>query len=290
MAAMIAPPEGWHVRVHDDGLVLTAPDGPAGGVMHYVERVRPLARVREVIGSYPAPAGFVAGRREAIERLVTDEGEHAAMVVVPGAIDGAPAEQVFGCVFGDDYYARLVAVTSDPARFAAVRATVRALVRADYHVLGRRRRRYAYAAPAGFQPVAGWFDTTWYPLDYPARATSIVVAAALPQQRGLREALVAAAAQRRPAGSTAAPEALGTPQRLAGRLYALAPHDGQRTWLALLEDEAYVYPLRLDSRADDAGLDLDVFGGVIASIEPVPLAKPTIDTAAFGDAVGHWTL
>ncbi|MCE9572192.1 MAG: hypothetical protein K8W52_03465 [Deltaproteobacteria bacterium] len=287
---MIAPPEGWHARVHDDGLVLTAAEGPAAGVMYYAERVRPLATVRDVIAAYPAPPGFVLAHREPIERLLTDEGEHAAMVALVGTIDGAPVERVFGFVFGDDYYARLVAVTASPAHFAAVRATVRALVRADYHVLGKRRRRYAYATPAGFQPVAGWFDTTWYPLDYPARATSIVVAAALPQQRGLRDALVAAAEQRRPSASGALPEPLGTPQRLAGRLYTLAPHEGLRTWLALLEDDAYIYPVRLDTRATETQPELEAFAAVIASIEPVPQPRATIDTTAFGDAVGHWTM
>jgi hypothetical protein len=286
---MITPPAGWQVHPLDDALVLTAPEGADVAVMHYLERVRPLAPVHAVVAAHPAPPGFTAIRRGPIERLTTEEGEHAALVVVEGAIGTSPVECSFGLVFGDDFYARLVAVSSSPAHFAAVRATVRTLIRTDYHVLGRRRRRYVYGPPPGFHAVAGLFDTIWYPLDYPARATSITVAAALPQQPGLRDALVATAEQRRAHHSATPPEPLGTPNLMHGRLYTLAPAaDGGRAWIALLEDDAYIYPVRLDSKAAEPTADLAVFAAVLASIEPLPAPQVHGDTGAFGAALGHW--
>ena len=76
---MITAPPGWVAHADGDGLVLVPPGGVGHGTIRYRERVRPLRPVRELVAGL-APPGRIEHRRGAIERMVTSEGEHAALV------------------------------------------------------------------------------------------------------------------------------------------------------------------------------------------------------------------
>jgi hypothetical protein len=282
---VIVTPPRWTARPDTGGLVLVPPGGPSHGTIRYRERDRPLRPVRELLA---APPGFLESRRGAIERLVTSEGEHAALVVCEGTVEGRPAERTSGFVFLDDSYASIVAETTAPASFATFRDVARALTIGDVHVLGARRRRYRYTPPPGFQPLAGLFDTTWYPLDYPRRAISMTVAPALPQHAGLAGSLVEAVLGARPGAAVASPRPISGRGGLTGQLVPIPGADGSATCLAILEDAAYAYPLRLDVGAAAQRDDIARFEALVLSVEPVPAARIRRDDREMAAAVGHW--
>jgi hypothetical protein len=282
---MIAPPPGWSVRRCEESLLLVPPGGPAAGAIRYVERLRPLRRAVELVRAAPAPAGFVETRLSPPERLVTAEGEHAALVISEGTIGAVPVERPFGFVFGDDFYARFAGVAVGGENFARIRAMVRALTIADTHDLGVRRRRYVYAPPRDWHGLARLFEATWYPRDYPATRASITVCPAVPAQPGLAGALLHAvlATGRSP---IAAPVGVVAREGLDGQLWRLRG-DGVETDVALLEDARYVYALRLDA-ALGAGAARARFAEVVASVEPVP-AIARRSAAAVGMTLSHWS-
>jgi hypothetical protein len=271
---MIPIPAGWRAARVEDSLLIEAPEG----AIRYVERARPLRRVVDLVREHRAPAGFVATRMHPPERLVTAEGEYGAFVVVEGRIGERPVDRVFAFVFGDDCYARLAGLCLEPSARERFRATVRALACADAHMLGARRRRFLYAPPPGWQGVLDGFVATWCPTSQPGR-TRILVGAAAPAAPGLRDDLVRAALGGPP------PAARAVPGRLAGLRWTVRRPDGGARTFVLLEDERYLYPLRLESEL--LALDAhETFARVIGSVEPLPAPRPA--PAPGGAAMMHW--
>ena len=122
---MITAPRGWSAHPDGDGVVLLPPGGLAHGTIRYQERVRPLRPVRDLVAAL-APPGWIERRRGAIERIVTAEGEHAALVTSEGMLDGRPVERTYGFVLADDFHSAIVAEVTDGReacleRFARVR-------------------------------------------------------------------------------------------------------------------------------------------------------------------------
>src|SRR5262249_48466528 len=148
------------------------------------ERVRPLGRigalVREHLAAEPQFTDWVLP--DAAERLVTTEGEHAALVTLRGRERGAPAQRDLGFVFGDDFYAAVLGQCFDEARFGELTAKVRGLILADSHALGVRRRRFEYAPPPDWEPIVENLVTDWYPPGYPAEGVILTVFAANPRK------------------------------------------------------------------------------------------------------------
>src|SRR5688572_16897301 len=131
---MITQPAGWTLVVAADHLTLVPPEGAAAGAIRYVERVRPLRRLGDIVRQRLANyRGLVATEIGAPERLLTGEGEHAALVEVVGTVGGKPAKVTLGVVFVDDFYARIDGLALHPSLFDAMRAQVRELVVTDRH-------------------------------------------------------------------------------------------------------------------------------------------------------------
>src|SRR5512135_3007478 len=104
---MITPPAGWTVERSDDGLLLCPPEGAERALLRYVERRRPIRRAIDLALAGPQPTGFVLEQTSEPRRLVTAEGEHAALIVRTGTLAGRGYALVYGYVFLDDYFSSL---------------------------------------------------------------------------------------------------------------------------------------------------------------------------------------
>jgi len=273
---VITTPHGWSAQRLEDGLRLTRD----AAVLEYVERLRPLRSAVELARTYAAGAALEVTRVHAPKRLVTDEGEHAALVLV----DAGAVQLVFGFVFLDDHYARIVGTGVEPA-------VVEEIVRKDCHVLGKgRRRRFVYDRPAGWQAKDGLIETSWYPLDYPKQPATLTVSLALPAMPGLETALLRqAVGDRTDRGGFLGPATPIRTARLTGALHhviAGTQPDDAETFLVLLTDGVYVYGIRLDTRRSARGAGLAALDAVVASVEPVPHARTQIVNRS--SAVSHW--
>ena len=266
---MIEPIPGWSCELRAGGVLLVPPEGPAAGTLRYLERVRPLRRMVDVLRAY--------GDRvvSPIEHLATVEGEHAAFAVV----DGEHGELAIGAVFADDFYSLLVG----PGRF---REVVRDRIRRDTHMLGARRRRFVHGRPAGWQGFfAGPMHVHWIPLDFPRNGSSLSVFPALPaagSSTDLAESLVEHHAAGRPIGE---PEPITSAAGLSGRWWLV---DGGETLddVVVLEDERYAYPLLLKSPLAQHGDNVDLLRRVVDSVEPIPGGSAT--AALVAASFDHW--
>lgn len=285
---MIALPPGWTRRHHAGATLMFPPEGVARGGLRYVEHLAPLAPVSELLAAYLDDPGFVVDRTSPVERLLTDEGEHAAVVTVGGTVAGRPAQRDVGFVLLDHHYARLGSIALDPADFAARTALVRSLIGRDVQLAGDRPRRFEYGAPPGWQARARGLHADWYPLDYPRRAAVLHVLPAQPRDRvGSAAELLAAldhgawwAVEQAPA------RALTTPHGLAGLAHAaigaVAGQPETRRFASALEDHRYVYAAQLECALDDDDA-AQVLDALVASIEPLRPRPPRSEAG-----LAHW--
>jgi hypothetical protein len=273
---------GWRT-IHEAGLIeLVHPAGRSAATIAYRERVRPLGRigalVREHLAAEPQFTGWVIP--DAAERLVTNEGEHAALVTLRGRERGAPAQRDLGFVFGDDFYAAIFGQCFDEARFGELTAKVRGLVLADGHALGVRRRRFEYTPPPGWEPIVENLVTEWYAPGYPREGVMLTVYAANPRKIETSAAFHAMIRELEQAGNHVAVEGAPTPARassLVGSILSLSLRRsvaGMMTAvkkLALLQDARYSYGLELTARsAAELAAYPGVLEAVVASVKPIP--------------------
>jgi hypothetical protein len=277
---MITAPQGW-TSVHRNGeLTLTA---PGTGAIRYLDRLRPLAPVVELVAAATRPAGFVADRFEPPEKRVTHEGEYAVLVVVPGQLHGQAVELCYAFVLLDDHYARITSMAA-AVDAPGVRRTVEDLLIHDTHCLGRvRRRRYAYASPSGWRPVADTFNAIWYPVDPPERASRICVAPALPRHDGVVPRTLArlVGGSERLRRMEVRPSRTVQTSRLSGRRWHLRgiAGPGLDSHVVFLVDQSFIYAARLDA-APHAASDLAQFDALVGTIEPIPTgARAPRDTS-----------
>jgi hypothetical protein len=146
--------------------------------------MRPLHKIGALLRALLADAPDYACEAvpDAVERLVTAEGEDAALATLDGCQHGAPAQRDVGYVFGDDFYARISAVCYRPELFESVTSLVRDLTVGDAHGLGLRRRRFDYAPPRQWQPIVRDFITDWFAPAYPRDVVWLTVHPALPAE------------------------------------------------------------------------------------------------------------
>ena len=282
---MITPPQGWTVERAGETVILTAPGAAAAGVIHYDERLRPIAGVLDLIKAAPPPEGFAPERAPPIQRIVTCEGEYGALLHVEGRMYDRPAEIALGFVLLDDFYARVRGVVVDPDRFDAFRAAVADLLSGDAHLLGRvRRRRVQFTPPPGWSEHRGLFESRLRPPDAPADPRAIVVGPALPKVPGLGEAILAGVlAGADPADALRGPYVpVATAHGLHGKRWPLRSA-ASRTDVVILEDASFVYCVRLDAGVA-APASEDVLHAVVESILPIPRTAEAPPTALFG----HW--
>jgi hypothetical protein len=267
---MITPPGGWTVHRRGDELVLAAAGRRA--TLRYVERLRPLARIAELVAAARRPAGFHPDGFEPVRTLVTHEGEYASLVFVSGRLGARPVELGYGFVLLDDHYARLTSLAAGEDA-AAVRLLVEELLVNDTHLLGRvRRRRYAYASPPGWQPVSDVFATTWYRQE-PGVRSRICIAPALPRHPGVVARTLAKlirGIERLRRVEVAPVRTVRTPT-LSGNRWHLrdVAATGLDSHVLFLQDRSFLYPARLDA-PPGAHAELDQFETLVQSIEPIP--------------------
>jgi hypothetical protein len=262
-------------------LIFAPPNGGAGGVIRYDERLRPIASVIDLIKAAPPPPGFEPLHAEPIQELVTHEGEFGALVFIEGRLNGARANLALGFVLLDDYYARIYGIATDAELLVRLRAIVSELVVHDTHVLGRlRRRRVRYAPPAGWMPQQSLFEARWRP----AAADdlrSILVGPALPKQMGLADAILAEAlAGANPIDVVRAPYVpLETAHGLQGKRWLLRAN-GIDNDIVILEDDSFVYCARLDTKTGEPP-KLDVLAPLVDSIERIPRPSNDLPSTLF---------
>jgi len=288
---------GWSRRFLTDGIMLYPPEGRAAGGIRIQDRVRPLRSLRALVAE--AVTGF-AGLLEppeigALERFVTVEGEYAGAVTLATrrVADGRSVERTLGMVVAEDSYTRVDGVIQDEAQFADFRGRVREVARHVALGLGwQRRRRYLYTPPPGWQAVSRTFSAEWYPLDHPRDDATITVFHAKPLALGsslvfvrmLREDLGAGleAEPGGPAISVDNEHGLHGEVRSMSGSYAGGPRRHFDT--IALQDNRFVYLLRLESGDDRLDEHRDVLEKMGRSIEPLPAAQSETEEAA----VIHW--
>jgi hypothetical protein len=292
---MIPAPVGWGAEILQHGMAFTHPEGREVASIFYRERARPLQRVGTLVRHILSHlTGFKAETIGPPERLVTFDGEHAALVSVTGTEGGNPAQRDFGFVFGDDFFSSVGGLCYRADLRAEIKDLVRDLVMRDVHGLGVRRRRFEYEPPRGWQPLARGLATEWLPPDYPRNSTTIMVYPANPS--GITEAVtleqaVAFLVERgHVIEQKDAPVAVTTASGLAGMAQTVRarPAQGPSRLLetVLLADVRYTYALELTSH-DPArwGSHRELLARLVHSIAPVP--APSRRLAAAG-VMSHW--
>ena len=295
---MILCPPGWHERRSGDVLVYLPRNPPHDCVLTYAEHVAPLRPLLELANETLAEdPEFEVSRTLMITRLVTDEGEYAARVVVHGRRRGQPVAHIVGAVFADDFSTRLTARVTDLARLDDHVTLVTELLRADRLALGVRRRRFAFQPPPAWHPVPGMaLDIAFFPPDYPRSHSCIVVPAAEPvaalpqgpakllQEIDERVGL--------PPGQHVRTTPIATRRNLVGeelmwtrRLPGLERE--MHRYLAVLQDDRYYYTLRMDALAhQDLEQEHERFVATACSVESLPAPRATgapPSVAAFWD-------
>lgn len=284
---MIFAPNGWTTDASTGVVRFVAPGGINAGLIEYSERQRPVRLLSSLITQGPIITGFLGHKVGPIQRVITKEGEYGAIVEIDGEFQGLAARGVLACVFGDDFYNRIAGVASHESD--RIGYIVLDIARSDAQFFGRRRRRrFVYAPPAGWQALHVNLETTWFPSDYPGHAASITVQPAMPNEFGVRAALCAALMEDVTLGSSGdvrlAPEnRFGLRGELWRREY---PREQGLPWLLeviILCDDSFCYPFRYLGLSDER--DRDLFFNVIGSAEPIPTAEAFQGSAL---AVAHW--
>jgi hypothetical protein len=254
-------------------------------------RQRPLRAMRdllhELVGELRPVLADVAVASH--ERVVTVEGEYAAVATVLGRRRGCPYEHTIGVVFGDESYTRVDAATPDAARFAEARLGVRSVVEDTRLGLGRSRwRRFPYAAPAGWRPLPRGLVTRWCSPDFPRRRGLITVYPATPaegQRPTLDETLADLGAT--PAGRLVRSHDLLLACGRAASVWGLAGADGVQL-VAVIADDTHVYRMVLDTCAELLAEHERAFYALVRSVELLPQRARRGAQAAAAVELSHW--
>jgi hypothetical protein len=269
---MIPDLAGWTRRFIDGNVVLHKGGDPALGFIRYVERI-PLATPAELLEAQLArDPDIEVDDASSIEELVTDEGEHAAVVTLRCRRAGAIVQRDIGWVFGDAHVSRTSSLTPRPELFDEFGRTVRQLLVADQQHLGMRRRRYGHEAPEGWTASERGFATLVY--DAPDGTAQIEVSPAMPWQGSPDDFVAQLGGASGSGGLTIVKRSDATPvttgRGLSGCSWRLDCAQGrtrvQRTSVALFDDR-YSYLARLDTLDGSGEVEL---GAVVRSMRPVP--------------------
>lgn len=289
---MIPIPPGWVRRWQADHLLLKSLERPLG-VLKFREVWGPLTTMRRYLDDriprLPVGAPEI-DKIHPIERVTTEEGEHAAIARVDlrCALDRnfavkQSAVAMFGVVFGDNFMTSLDGLCLSPPHFDELHATVRDLTRRTVLMLGNpRRRRYVYRMPEGWQALERFWGTRFIPPEYPNVAAMITVHAAVPTRvsQAFVETIMHDQLARGATIKDIAPiENMAITADLSGGRWQFVSHqhDGtQRVHVIVeLNDGRYSYKLKLEHAVGIAGTVRPAFDALCASIEPVPNAIRT---------------
>ncbi|HEY0253409.1 MAG TPA: hypothetical protein VGC41_17865, partial [Kofleriaceae bacterium] len=250
----------WKRELLDDLIRCTPPDGAFGEIVIH-DRVAPIQRLSAHVAAR-VPAKAIA---EAPIHLVTAEGEYASLVhfEVEGAF------RTLGVIFGDDFQTIIEARTTFTAQRERFARAAREIVTQLPLGLGRQRtRRFKYKAPAGWNGTSRGLTTTWRPTD--ATATSIKVFPARPLDETLTrdtffrdesfDGFDLAAIERT---NLLLPLLRGTLARATNATRVLVT--------AALENNEYVYVLRLSTTPERLTTDEATFTDLVYSCIPLPV-------------------
>jgi hypothetical protein len=261
--------------------------------LHISPRVRPLRGARDAVERVAAGLGMAGAdaRVDARERLVTYEGEYAALATVAGRSPVGPVEIAVGIVLGDDFYLQIVGVARRDRPLARCAAQVRERVlHSRLGLAPVRARRFPYAPPPGWQAVERGGAVAWVPLAFPSDPGLIAVHPAQPVASLSRPTLL-----RRLAGAASfavdvAPRSdhwFRTPRGLVGTASTLSLRSAPARVLEVVDvrDSQFAYPVRLESDAEHLGAHRRILEQVVDSIEPV--SRPWARQVTC-DALLHW--
>jgi hypothetical protein len=291
---MIERIPGWSWAVRQRGIYLFPPEGQEAGGVFYVERQRPLRRMRDIVAALPTPRRPLEISR--VERTTTWEGEYGAIATLVAA-DGSVGRTV-GAVFGDDFYSLVVGIPGRPDQYARFDEVVRRLVHDDSHMLGVRRRRFVYDPPTGWHGLlAPPFHAHWYPWDYPRNPSNLAVGPAVPIPSGdtaFARSVLGSMVANISGGTMVDPGAM-TPMTsrsgVSGGSWWFSPTHRPGVVLTydivLFEDRRYLYSLLLQSPTARRDENLGAMKQVIESLEPIPSGSSVAQTAG-GDVLGVW--
>lgn len=287
---MIPHNPGWSWEMRADAIWTASPEGKAGGIIRYVERARPLARVRDIVKTFEQDPRFRVVRISAPERIVTKEGEYGAVVTVDGLLLEAPVQRTVAMVFLDDFYSLIDGLALQADHYVRIADQVRNLALNDTHGLGpMRRRRFYYVPPAGWRGVAGLLYAFWFPEDYPGNATKLTVLPAIPVPPGSSSYIDDIATEQLGFGpfeleiSSEAATPVVTPSRIPGSHWDALGSVGRRALyrdVLILEDGRFAYPLVLESPPDRREENLALLRRVTDSIESLPQVGQVVNEAS----------
>ena len=282
---MILCPPGF-TQVLDAGRrTLIPPQGASSGVIHYVERVRPVRRFRATVQSLLEPdARFANSLVSSPEPILTVEGEYGALGMARTTTAGDPITRNIGVVYGDDFVNIIDAPAYSPQAADWFAQLTRYLL---YHCqlgLGVRSRRYYYQPPAGFYPRAEGLSCTWHPPDFPRNSVALIVPPATPRTGTVDQvwaSLLHSSHQLRfSVEQTDGPEPFTSEHGLHGKTWCLSGRlaNAPRSFrdLVVLADERYQYALMLESgSAESRERCRALLPQVARSIRPIPKPQRT---------------
>ncbi len=276
---MILVPEGWR-RISGVGSdTFTSPDRSLW-VQHRL-RQTPLRRFADVVETTLAAIPEWTTRELSIRvRTVTLEGEHAHAIHAHGTWLGSPAERVVGMVVGDDTYETVDTIGVGAHAFADLAL---GFTRSVVLNLGIRPRRYYYARIPGWQGHVTGLVTHFFPPEFPARPTTLVVYPATPTRedpQGVYDALVRTqTATGMQLVSSAPPAPVTTDVGLTGWRWSFACTSSSERdaplvhrELVVLASPPFTYTLQLDQFRDPDDDARKQFLILVNTAEPVPLA------------------
>lgn len=302
---MIPIPLGWVRTWQTDHFFFKSPNRPVG-TLRYREPWGPLTTMRryldERIPRLPVGAPEIE-KTHPIERITTEEGEHAAIARVDlrCALDRnfavkRPAVAMFGVVFGDNFMTSLDGLGFSPDHFDELHNTVRDLTRRTVLMLGNPRgRRYVYQSPEGWQTIHNFWGTRFIPPEYPNVGAMITVHPAVPKTRA--SAFIYSVAEERiklgaAINDTAPFETMHVPNLSGGRWQSVSRHEGKKRVHVVVEltDGRYTYKLRLDHTADARSAAVrPIFDALCMSIELVPVGRAPVSTETSAAVFDQWS-
>jgi hypothetical protein len=294
---MIPNTPGWSWELRHDGIVTAPPEGKSVGFVRYVERRRPIHRMREVVKTLEQDPRFRITQVSRPERLITDEGEYGALVTVDGLLLEAPVQHTVACVFLDDFYSMIDGVALRPDQNARFADQVRNLALNDVHWAGAlRRRRFYYVPPKGWGGVASLLHAFWFPVDYPANASRLSVLPAIPVPQGTPGFIDLIAKEELGMGPDFAIESMSqatplvTKSRLGGSSWdgvGTASGGVRYRDVHVLEDGRFAYTVVLESPRERRDENLLFMRAVTESIESIPHIGQVVSQESEKN-MGHW--
>lgn len=280
---MILCPPGWHEWRAGDVLMLSPRVDRVHTVITYAERAVPVRSFPAVVQAVVADdSEFIETGRRHVQRMITNEGEYAASIVVTGTYRGQPIAHVIACIYTEMFHT-LLAARTEADYLDETERLVLDLVREDRLSLGVRRRRVGFVPPKGWHPVPGIdLEMVLLPPEYPKIHGSITMYAAEPagfDAYGYQKTHDARVGLPAPLDESHIEITVPnkTAQPLRGSEWSTVrelPGGGKMIRrFAVLRDERYVYATKLEALDHDGVQHLhDAFLDTLATIEPIPHA------------------